>query len=130
MMSGKVIVWTIVITIGGLSSAISWAGPEKRFDEGTKMCRSITLSNLFDGYKAFRTLCKGCHKRDNDVGAKFLETESKTNKAWNRVFWQKYPACAKNGSWDSLTFDERLKLNDYLFYKAWGHDDPNDASCA
>ncbi len=128
-MCKKIIILATIIAIGGMS-AMAWAGESKRFDEGTQTCRHFSFPGLAEGYKTFRNICKNCHNRQNEVGAPFLHTESKTNLAWNRVFFEKYPTCATDGSWDSLSLDDRLKLNDYLFLKAHGHDDPNDASCA
>ncbi len=98
------------------------ARPDKRFDETTQTCRVLDQGQLEwdsrpwgEGGKVFKQVCKSCHTRDNDKGAPFLWVESKSSKAWNRVFFQKYPKCSKNGSWDDMTLDQQLKLNDYLF---------------
>ncbi len=94
------------------------AGPGKRFDPVTARVRDLTFSNLRTGYKLFQEVCKGCHHRGNDQGAKFLHTESKSMQAWNRVFYQRYPDCAKSGAWQPLSKDDLLKVNDYLFANA------------
>lgn len=98
------------------------ARPGSRFDEGTKTCRILNAPPLDwasqeygEGGKVFKSLCKSCHAKDNQKNAPFLWVESKTSAGWNRVFTQKYPKCAQDGSWASLTPDQLLKLNDYLY---------------
>lgn len=109
------------------------ARPQTRFDETTQTCRVLDDGQLEwessawgKGGKLFQNLCQSCHTRDNDKGASFLWVESKTSKAWNRVFTQKYPACAKDGSWQSMTMDDQLMLNDYLYRWAKNSQDIND----
>jgi hypothetical protein len=106
------------------------ATPKKRFDEETQTCRILDFYNsgwVSDGSKIFAESCKNCHYRDNEKGAKFLYSESKTMKGWNRVFNQKYPQCAKDGYWSGLTPEDLLKINDYLFRNAANTYDPVDA---
>ena len=98
--------------------APAFAGPGKRFDPVSAKVRDLTFGNLRDGYKLFKEVCKSCHHRGNDKGAKFLHTESKTMQAWNRVFAQRYPKCAASGAWETLSADDLLKVNDYLFANA------------
>jgi len=74
----------------------------------------------------FRKVCKGCHNRSGQ-GGKFLYNESKVANAWNRVFAEKYPKCAKDGSWGKLSLEDQLKLNDYLFRTGSGTYDSKDA---
>ena len=108
----------------------SQATPKKRLDEATQVCRILTFHNsgwVSEGSKIFARSCKNCHSRDNDKGAKFLYSESKTMKGWNRVFLDKYPQCAKDGLWADLSKDDLMKLNDYLFRNAANTYDPNDA---
>lgn len=73
-----------------------------------------------EGRKIFTTHCKSCHYRDNTVGAPFLHAEAKTQKGWDRVFARRYPACAKNGAWDSLSAKQLRDLNDFLSRHAYG----------
>jgi len=103
-----------------------FAKPGKRFDPASTSIRELTFSNLQDGYRIFREVCKSCHYRGNAQGAKFLHTESKSMRAWNRVFAQRYPKCAQSGDWKALSKDDLLKLNDYLFANAV---DTVDVSC-
>ncbi|MFH1218002.1 MAG: hypothetical protein V1706_16030 [Pseudomonadota bacterium] len=110
------------------------ARPKSRFDETTQTCRILDSGPLEwdsrpwgEGGKVFREVCKTCHTRNNDKGAQFLYSESKSSKAWNRVFTKKYPQCAKDGSWDKITVDQLQKLNDYLFRFALNSEDINDA---
>ena len=101
------------------------ARPDKRLDPGTKTCRVFTFEGNWTGYKTFTNSCKSCHSRSNDKGAPFLYTESKTSEGWNRVFEQKYPACAQDGSWDELDLEKQLLLNDYLYANGFGSYDAN-----
>jgi len=103
-------------------ASLAGARPEYRFDEKTQSCRNLKDGQLEwdsrgygEGGKIFRDLCKKCHSRDNDQNAPFLWNESKTSEAWNRVFTERYPKCAKNGAWDSATAEELRKVNDYLY---------------
>ena len=98
------------------------ARPGSRYDESTKSCRIISAAPLdWDsqeygaGGKVFKSLCKSCHVKNNNKNAPFLWVESKTSAGWNRVFAEKYPKCAQDGSWATLTPDQLLKLNDYLY---------------
>lgn len=109
----------------------SQASPRKRLDEATQVCRTLTFQNsgwVSEGSKIFAKSCKSCHTRDNDKGATFLHSESKTMTAWNRVFLTRYPQCAKDGQWANLSPDDLQKLNDYLFRNAANTYDPNDAA--
>ena len=114
-----------------LSFTIASARPDKRLDPTTKQCRIFTFDTEWwgSGSKIFQEKCKSCHFRGNDKGAPFLHSESKSPKAWNRVFFKKYPKCAKDGSWD-ITLDEQLVLNDYLYrYGADTYDAYDAADC-
>jgi hypothetical protein len=116
---------TLLFLLAALTFA--YAAPSKRFDEGSQTCRVLTDPIKYQGYKVFRNSCKTCHYRGNDKGATFLYTESKSMAGWNKVFSKKYPACARDGSWDSISEDDLLALNDFLFAKAYDAYDPNDA---
>ncbi len=106
------------------------ASATKRFDDRTQTCRTITLENAQAGYVAFRTVCKSCHSRNNIDSAPFLYNESKTQRGWNRVFAEMYPDCAQDGSWNILSDDDLLNLNDYLFVTAAISSNPNEVgSC-
>ncbi|MBU0675610.1 MAG: hypothetical protein KJ950_13290 [Proteobacteria bacterium] len=101
------------------------ARPKNRLDATTKTCRVLESGPLEwasrpwgEGGKAFKEVCQGCHFKGNDRGATFLWVESKTSAAWNRVFEQKYPKCAKDGSWEVLDPEQKMRVNDYLF--RWG----------
>ena len=112
------------------SAATGQASPQKRYDPGTKTCRVLGFDSMWwgTGAKIFRKSCKSCHHRGNDQGAKFLYSESKSPEAWNRVFFEKYPQCAKDGSWSSLTLNDQLQLNDYLYKNGANTYDPNSAT--
>ena len=109
------------------------ARPDKRYDKTTETCRILNTGQTdWDsqpwgkGAKIFKQSCKSCHYRGNDKGAPFLWAESKTSRGWNRVFFKKYPKCAKQGEWAELSLDSQLILNDYLY--RWSSDsrDMND----
>lgn len=111
-----------------LTAGVVQASPKKRFDPGTQSCRILGFDSGWwgTGSKIFKANCKSCHSRGNDQGAPFLHSESKTPKAWNRVFFEKYPECARDGSWN-LTLNEQLKLNDFLYRNGANTYDPYDA---
>lgn len=113
----------------GLTSA--QASPGKRFDERTQSCRVLDFYNsgwVSEGSKIFKASCQNCHYQGNDQGASFLHTESKSMKAWNRVFAQRYPRCAKTGAWAKLSDDDLQRLNDFLYRNSAGAYDANTAA--
>ncbi len=112
----------IPIIISAAFALQAKARPEYRFDDNTHTCRDLKDGQLEwdsrgygEGGKIFKELCKNCHSRDNEAGAPFLWTESKTSQAWNRVFTKRYPQCAQNGSWEGITAEQLRKVNDYLY---------------
>jgi len=122
-----------MVLIGGFL-ILNWfvtapeASPTKRCDKVANVCRIFTHESLWEGYKLFQSNCKSCHFRGNKKNAKFLYTESKVRKGWNRVFSKKYSQCAKDGSWQKLTVEQLARVNDYLFKNAADTYDPYDAS--
>lgn len=98
----------------------------QRFDQRTRTCRNFTMDNVWAGYAIFRNVCKSCHSRDNNVGAPFLYSESKTRPAWDRVFVEMYPGCAQEGVWAPLSSEDLLNLNDYLTVDAANTSNPNE----
>ncbi|MBU0483333.1 MAG: cytochrome c [Proteobacteria bacterium] len=120
---------TLLVAILALP-ATSEATPKKRLDEATQTCRILTFYNsgwASPGSKIFKKSCKSCHYQGNDKGAPFLYSESKSMKGWNRVFLTRYPECAKNGSWSSLSMEDILQVNDYLYRNAANTYNPKDA---
>ena len=117
----------VIFLVAGVSQG--QASPKKRFDQTTQTCRIFDKDSLWwgEGAKIFKKSCKSCHFRGNDEGAPFLYSESKSPRAWNRVFFKKYPACAKDGSWGNLALNDQLLLNDYLYRNGADTYDPNDA---
>ena len=110
------------------------AAPKSRFDETTQTCRLLDDGPLEwesrpwgQGGKLFQERCKSCHSQGNSKGAPSLWVESKTSKAWNRVFFEKYPSCAKDGSWGTMTTEEQMRLNDYLYRWAKNAQDLTDS---
>jgi len=73
-----------------------------------------------EGRKLYKSNCKSCHYRENEVGASFLYEESKSQRAWDRVFIERYPKCAKDGSWSALSERQLQDINDYLYRYAFG----------
>lgn len=104
------------------------ASPRKRFDPATQSCRVFTQNTLWDGYESFQNSCKSCHFTGNDKGAKFLHSETKVMKGWNRVFAERYPECAKKGYWDNVEQEQLMRINDYLYAHAADSYNPYDAA--
>ncbi len=110
------------------------ARPGKRFDKGSNSCRVIDKGvldwesdNWGTGAQKFVQVCKSCHTRNNDKGARFLYMESYGSKGWNNVFSKRRVPCRLNGSWDVLTKNEIMMVNDYLYRNANDTYDPNNA---
>ena len=110
------------------------ARPGKRYDEGTKTCRIIDQGSLDwesdhwgIGAQKFKAVCKSCHAKDNPAGTPFLYMESYSSTGWNNVFARRSKKCARDGSWDVLTKNELILVNDYLYRNANDTYDPNDA---
>lgn len=116
---------TMLITLLAAPNLLS-AAPRVRLDHETGAVRQLTFANTRDGYAFFRRVCKTCHTRDNDRGAPFLHSESKTPRAWDRVFITRYPRCAGDGAWDSLAAGEISQLHDYLYQNGRDTFDPNE----
>jgi len=112
----EIAVGCVILVAVGLCFSVANARPSKRLDPATKQCRIFNVDAEWwgAGNEIFQQKCKTCHVRGNDKGAPFLHSESKTSKAWNRVFFAKYPKCAQDGSWD-ITLEEQLVLNDFLY---------------
>ncbi|MFA7383054.1 MAG: hypothetical protein WC001_06355 [Desulfurivibrionaceae bacterium] len=101
-----------------------------RFDPITQSSRALEFKNTMAGYKLYQSNCKSCHFRGNDKGANFLDTESRTMRGWNILFYKKNVRCAHDGSWAKLSPDELLVINDYLYSKAYDTWDPrSNKSC-
>ena len=116
------------LVLGGNSAQ---ASPGKRFDERTQACRVLDFYNsgwVSEGSKIFKASCQSCHHQGNDQGAPFLYSESKGMKAWNRVFSERYPKCAKTGAWAKLSDDDLERVNDYLYHNAANTYDANTAA--
>jgi len=121
----------VVAAILGLGVTSAPASPNKRFDERTQACRVLDFYNsgwVSEGSKIFHASCQSCHAQGNNQGAPFLYSESKSMKAWNRVFFERYPKCAKTGAWAKLSDDDLEKLNDYLYHNAANTYDANTAA--
>lgn len=112
------------ILIGTITVAAQ-ARPSKRLDPTTNTCRVFTPTTIEEGRNLFRSVCKECHSRDNTVGARFIHSESLISRAWNRVFGKRYTACAKDGSWASLSDEQLRRINDFLYMNSADSYDPN-----
>jgi len=113
-----------------LCAMAAQAAPQGRILQGTQVCRTFSQNSLQNGYQLFQNSCKTCHFRGNPQGAPFLHSESKTPRGWDRVFFERYPKCAEDGSWAKLSDEDLLRLNDSLYRNAAGAYAPCDAeSC-
>ena len=101
----------------------------KRYDATSKSCRILGYDSFWGGKgrHLFDQKCKVCHTRNNSKNATFLHAESKSPKAWNRVFFAKSAQCAKAGAW-KVTPDEALLINDYLYRNGNDTYNPNIAA--
>jgi len=121
----KVLMLTLAVLVSGAMNVVpAAAAPSHRFDPVTQKSRELVFKNTRAGFKVFRQVCKKCHHRGNDKGAKFLYTESMGMKGWNRVFYEKYPLCARTGEWNKLSKEQLLQLHDYLFSYARDANNP------
>ena len=117
--------------------APAWSRPVKRYDQTTKMCRILDRGQLdWDsepwglGGQKFRQVCKSCHNRQPGHKARFLWVESFMPKGWNRIFAKKRVKCARDGSWDVLSRQDLLLINDYLYRNGdWTYDPNNADTC-
>lgn len=136
-MKQSAVVCMVLLSFVAWTAADSDARPSERYDSGTQMCRLIATGNLDwesepwgTGGIKFREVCKSCHSRNNDQGAPFLHAESFTAEGWNTVFEKRRKPCARDGSWDVLSQEEILLVNDYLYRNGNWTYNPNDAdSC-
>ena len=136
MQKTTVVLLTSLLIVGWTIGTIH-ARPSKRYDQTTQMCRFIAQGKLDwesepwgTGGIKFREVCKSCHNRNNDKGAPFLYSESISPEGWNKVFSKRRKKCARDGSWDVLSKEELLLVNDYLYRNGNDTYDPNDAdSC-
>ena len=125
-----------MVLVWGVTTGVQ-ARPTKRLDPGTQQCRVLDQGSLdwesepwgMGGIK-LRELCQSCHASGNDKGLVFIQRESRTSEGWNRVFANSSVKCARDGSWDSLSQEDRLLVNDYLYRNGSWTYNPNDAdSC-
>ena len=136
MRKPTIILFVSLLTVSWTATVI-FARPGKRYDKSTEMCRLIDTGKLDwesdhwgIGAAKFKEVCKSCHNRNNDKGAPFLYMESYSSKGWNQIFAKRRKKCAKDGSWDVLSQEELLMVNDYLYRNANDTYNPNDAdSC-
>ncbi len=123
-----------VAVLAATSFSVS-ATPQKRYDENTGSCRILDSGPLEwesrawgQGGKGFKQVCKSCHTRGNDKGARYLYEESKSSKGWNRIFTTRRAECAKDGSWAKLSDEQLLMVNDYLYRWSSTSLDRNDSA--
>lgn len=109
------------LVIMGLSMQ-AYANPVSRFDAASDTYRVLSEGPLKwesqafgEGGKTFKANCKSCHNRQNDKGAPFLWSESKSQDGWNQVFATRYPKCAQDGSWKGISEEQLRMVNDYLW---------------
>jgi len=135
-MKGKIAVIVVVAAfLALLSQAKVFANDEGgetayRFDPATQTSRAMEFNNTWEGYRLYKSICKSCHFRGNERGARYMNEDSRTMMGWNTVFYRKNVRCAKDGSWDKLSPQDLLYVNDYLYSKAYDTWDPrSNKSC-
>ncbi len=120
-----------------LITEVTEARPKERLDQRTKMCRFLDRGTLDwesepwgIGGKKFKEVCQSCHAKDNAEGIPFLHAESYTAESWNKIFYKRRKQCARNGAWSTLSEEELLMVNDYLYRNgAWTYDPYDADSC-
>lgn len=106
---------------------------DRRFDPLHKSCRIFQFEQMREGARFFKGVCQRCHNPAYDNGIRpmlVLVPRSFSPARWTRILTEKYPLCARNGSWEELSADELLKLNDYLYRGGYGTwEDYSDLEC-
>ncbi len=127
----KRMIAALLCLLFGYSFSISYAVAKDltRYDPINKSCRTLGFDSFWGGKgrRLFDQKCQVCHTKNNNENATFLHAESKSPKAWTRVFFTKYPKCARTGAW-KVTLNEALLINDYLYRNGADTYDPNIAS--
>ena len=121
------VAWAGALLVAICAAPASAGETQYRFDPVSQKSRALIFTNTFPGYRVFAEECKNCHFTGNDKGAPFLHTESKSARAWNRVFLTRYPECAQKGYWDDIPTEKMLKLHDFLYSEARDHYNPYSA---
>lgn len=100
----------------------AYAKPLTRYDAASNTSRVLSYGPLGwesqawgEGGKTFKTFCQSCHNSRNDKGAHFLWSESKNQKAWDRVFETRYPKCAQDGTWSAISDEQLRRVHDFLW---------------
>ena len=126
---GLIVTMLCMLSCHSLTLSSAAAKDLKRYDPVTKSCRILGFDSFWGGKgrRLFDQKCKVCHTKDNSKDIPFLHAESKSPKGWTRVFFTRYPKCAKTGAWQ-VTLDETLLINDYLYRNGADTYDPNIAS--
>lgn len=118
------IVWALPGMVFFLISGAAWAQlPDRRFDPLNQTCRIFQFEQMRAGAGFFKTVCLRCHHQDYDNGLRYMPVlipRSFSPERWTRIFTEKYPLCAQDGSWKELSADDLLKLNDYLYRGGYG----------
>nr|WP_320050334.1 hypothetical protein [uncultured Desulfuromonas sp.] len=127
--------WTVYLSAICLLLPVTvFANPLPQQDPGGKHCVVTQKKNCSqsrrplgdealwwqNGNKTFKKHCMNCHHRNNDVGAKFLHVEARTQQGWDILFSERKVECAQDGTWGSLTEKELQDINDYLYRYAYG----------
>ena len=130
----RYLIFAVAFVLAGNMSlavaAVTRPAVGKRYDKTTGMCRELHFYNsgwVSKGHRLFRNHCKTCHNHNNNKGARFLYSESFTMEGWNRVFYKKNVKCAQDGSWGKLSQEQLSRVNDYLYWNAFGTYDANTA---
>ncbi len=124
-----IVVLLCLLSCCAISLSPAAANDLKRYDPISKSCRTLGFDSFWGGKgrRLFDQKCKVCHTRSNSENAPFLHAESKPPRGWNRVFFTKYPQCAKTGAW-KITADQALLINDFLYRYGANSFNPNIAA--
>ncbi len=98
--------------------------PDRRYDKINDTCREFKFQYMRDGARIFKDVCKSCHNENYNSGLRPMTAfvpRSYSPGQWTRFLnGEKTPQCSKDGAWSSLSEDELLKLNDYLYRGGYG----------
>ncbi len=106
-----------------ISASVLAEVPDRRFDPLNQTCRIFQFTQMREGAGFFKKVCLRCHDGSYDNGMRFMPElipRSFSPERWTRIFTEKYPLCAQDGSWKELSAEELLKLNDYLYRGGYG----------
>lgn len=104
--------------------SVTFAAPDQRYDKINDTCRKFQFEHMRTGARIFKDVCQSCHNEGYDNGLRSMTVfipRTYSPGQWTRfLIGEKEPQCSKDGSWTTLSGDDLLKLNDYLYRGGYG----------